>query len=161
MEINPAMLLWSLINFVVLFLLLRKFLWRPILGILEDREREVTENLSRAENAREEAVRMKEEFERRLAEAQRRADEIISKATRKAEEMHNDLTEKAQAEAAAILERAQASIQREKEEAMAELRDQVADLAIEVAGKVLGRSLDDQDHNRLAREFVAQVGEAR
>lgn len=161
MSIDPKMLLWSIINFVVLFLLLRRFLWKPILGILDSREREVTENLARAENAREEAIKMKEDYERRLAEAQQRAEEIIARATRKAEELRDELSQKAQAEAAAIIERAQEAVEREKEQAKAELREQVADLAVMVAGKVLGRAIDDRDHERLAREFVSQVGEVQ
>ncbi len=161
MEIKVDQLIWSLINFIVLFLLLRKFFWKQIIGIMESREKEIANNLEHAENAREEAVRMKEEYERTLAEAQSRANEIMAKATRKAEEIANEVREKAQAEAASILQRAQETIQREKEQALAELRDEVADMALQVAGKVLERSVSDDDNERLARKFLAEVGELR
>lgn len=161
MEINVSQLVWSLINFLVLFILLRKFFWKQIIGIMESREREIAHNLEHAENAREEAVRMKEEYERRLAEAQSRAEEIIAKASRKAEDLANEIREKAQAEAAAMLQRAQEAIEREKEKALAELRDEVADMALLVAGKVLERSVTDEDNERLARKFLAEVGELR
>ncbi len=155
------MMIWSIINFLVLFFLLKRFLWKPVLSIIEAREKEIAAQLEQAENAREDAVKVKEDYERRLAEAQRRAEEIIARATRKAEDLANEIKEKAQAEAAEILERAEETIRREKEEALAELRDQVADLALEVASKVLGRAVTDADHERLARQFLAEVGEVR
>lgn len=161
MEFNVSTFIWSILNFLALFLVLRRFVWKPLLGMMEARQREVSDNLAHAENTREEAIRMKAEYEQRLAEAQRRAEEIVVRASKKAEELQNELTEKAQVEAGKILERAQEVIQRQKEEALAELRGQVAEMAVDVAGKVLGRSLDDQDHERLAREFVARVGEVQ
>lgn len=161
LEIRPDMMIWSFINFMVLFFVLKRYLWKPVLSMLEAREKEISAQLEQAENAREDAVKVKADYERRLAEAQRRAEEIVARATRKAEDLSNELKEKAQAEAAAILERAQESIRREKEQALAELRDQVADLALEVASKVLERSLTDADHERLARKFLAEVGEVR
>lgn len=160
-SIDISQLIWSIINFAVLFLLLRKFFWKSILGIMAAREQEVASNLEQAENAREEAVGMKAEYERHLAEAQRRAEEIIGRATLKAEELSAEVKDKAQAEAAAILERAQEAIEREHEQAMIQLRDQVAELALEVASKVMERSITDADHERLAREFLAEVGEVR
>lgn len=160
MNLDPKMMLWSVINFLILLVLLRRFLWKPILGILESRERAVASSLEGAENAREEAVRMKEDYERRLGEAQKRAEDLVARAARKAEDMGNELRAKAEAEAAAILDRAQQEIQREKEQALAELRDQVADLAVMVAGKVLERSVKDEDNERLARRLVAGLGEA-
>lgn len=161
MNIDLNMMIWSVINFLVLFFLLKRFLWKPVLSIIEAREKEISAQLEQAENAREDAVKVKEDYERRLAEAQRRAEEIIARATRKAEDLANEIKEKAQAEAAGILERAEETIRREKEEALAELRDQVADLALEVASKVLGRTINDADHERLARQFLAEVGEVR
>lgn len=160
-SIDINQLVWSIINFAALFLLMRKFFWKSILGIMADREQEVASNLEQAENAREEAVKMKDDYERRLAEAQRRAEEIIGRATRKAEELSAEVKDKAQAEAAAILERAQEAIEREREQAMIQLRDQVAELALEVASKVMERSITDADHERLARKFLAEVGEVR
>lgn len=160
-SIDPSQLIWSIVNFAVLFLLLRKFFWKSILGIMANREREIASNLDQAENAREEAVKMKEEYERHLAEAQRRAEEVVGRATRKAEELSAEVKEKAQAEAAAILERALEAIEREREQAMAQLRDQVAEIALEVASKVMERSLTDADHERLAKQFLAEVGEVR
>lgn len=161
MQFNVSMFIWSFINFAVLAFFLRRFLWKPILGILETREREVAGNLDKAEQAREEAIGMKAEYEQRLAEAQRKAEEILSRANRKAEEIGNEIRVKAQAEAAQLLDRAREAIQREKEMAMAELRDHVADLALLVAGRVLERTVSEADHERLARQFVAEVGEAR
>lgn len=161
MEINLGMFAWSLINFAVLYFLLRRFLWKPVQAMLESREKEVAASLEGAENAREEAVRMKAEYERRFAEAQKRAEEMVARATRKAEELGQELRVKAEAEAQGLLERAQKEIQREKEQAMAELRDQVADLALAVAGKVLERSVSDADNERLVRKVLAEVGEVR
>lgn len=161
MEIDINKLVWSVINFLVLFYLLRRFLWKPLLGIIEDREKEVASNLEGAENAREEALNMKAEYERRLAEAQQRAEEMITRAEHKAEELERDLKTKADAKAVSIMDRARTEIEREKARALTDLRDQVADMALAVAGKVLERSVTDHDNEKLARELVARVGEDR
>ncbi len=161
MGIDVKMMAWSVVNFLVLFLLLRRFLWKPVLAILEQREREVAASLEAAENAREEAVRIKADYERRLAEAHRQAEERVARAIRKAEELGAELRARAEQETQALLERAQQEIEREKERALAELREQVADLALDVASKVLERSVTTEDNRRLARAVLARAGDAR
>lgn len=161
MALDWKMMIWSVVNFLALFLLLRRFLWKPVLEILEQREKEVAASLAAAENARGEAVHMKADYERRLAEAQRQAEERVARVIREAEELGAELRSRAEAEAKALLERAQQEIRVEKERALTELRDQVAELAVAVASKVLERSVTSEDNERLARRVLAEVGEAR
>lgn len=161
MEIQWDILLWSTINFLVLFVLLRKFLWQPVLNMMKEREDRISENLDQAENAREEAIVMKTDYETRLAAAQAKTEQMLAEASRRAEEIRQELLAKAQAEADEVLRKAEETIAREREAALAELRGEVADLAIQVAERVLQREINDEDQRRLVRTFVEQVGGLR
>ena len=161
MEIHWDIVIWSTVNFLVLLLLLRLFLWKPILEIMKQRETKISQDLEQAENAREQAIAMKQDYENRLAEAQAKTEQLLEDASRRAEEIRQELLSKAQQEADEVLKKAEAAIAREREAALAELRGQVAELAILVAEKVLQREIDDEDQRRLARSFAEQVGGLR
>ncbi|MBX6377485.1 MAG: F0F1 ATP synthase subunit B [Clostridia bacterium] len=160
-SIDVGVLVWTAVNFLILFFILARVLWRPLLAMLEKREREVAENLEAAENAREEAVRFRAEYEERLREAQDRVEAMLREATQRAEALRAEVVEKAQAEAAEVLRRAEETIEREKAEALAQLRGEVFDLALAVARRVLEREVRREDHERLAEQFLVEVGGGR
>lgn len=151
-------LIWSVVNFAILLWILNKFLYKPLLGMINAREQEVKENLTKAAEDRAEAERLRKEFTEQVAKAQQQAQSIISEATRNAQQEAERILTSAREKAAQDLERAQETIRVEKERALAELRQEVADLAVAVAGKVIERSLTDADHTRLAEKFVEEVG---
>ena len=146
--------------FIVLFVLAR-FLFKPVGEIIRRREEYVNESLESARRAREEAERLRQEYEGRVREAQREAQAIIEQATKAAEARSQAILAEAQAEAERTRAKALAEINAERERALAEIRDQVADLIVLAAGQVLGRAIEDRDHRRLAEEFAAKVGELR
>lgn len=150
--------LWALINFAIILWVLNRFIFKPLLKTLDAREGEIKKNLDQAAADRAEAEKLRREFTEQVAGAQRQAQEIVSQATRNAQAEAERIIAEAREKAAAEWERAQKQIQVERDRAIAELREEVAVLAVSVAGKVIGRSLNDDDHTRLAKKFVEEVG---
>lgn len=158
MSIDLKTLIWSIINFFVLLAILYKFLYKPVLKVLDDRKQEVANNLSQAEGSRKQAEEMFANYKLQLEEATRQAAEIVNNANKSAEEAKNQVMAQAREEAAAISEKAQQEIIREKEKAMKEVRDEIANLAVLAAGKVLEKSITKEDHDKMLKDFVSQVG---
>lgn len=154
----PSHVLWALVNFAILAYFLGKFLFKPLLGMVNARENEIETNLKQAADDKAEAARLREEFAAQIASAQREAQEIVSQATKAASAAKDQIEAEARAKAAEMLEAATKTIEREKAKALAELREEVASLALAVAGKVIDKSLTEADHKRLADGFVQEVG---
>lgn len=153
-------LVWAVINFGILFFLLKKFLFGPVMGMMEKRRQEIAANLRQAEEARQEAARLQAEYRQQLAAAQREAQEIVDRAVRAAEEARTRLVSEAQAEAARLRDRAVEAITQEKEKALAELREEVASLAIAAATRIIRRTMTEEDERRLVEEFAREMGES-
>jgi F-type H+-transporting ATPase subunit b len=148
--------IWHTINFIVLILLLSRFLYKPIVGMLDERQRRVRESMERAEQVRLEAEQAAQERETQLGETRRQIQEMLAQATQTAERIHADARERAQQEAQRIIERAQQEAEAERAQAMADLRREVASLAVMAAERVISRSLDDQAHRQLVEEFLSE-----
>lgn len=153
----PTMI-WTGINFAILLAVLYKFLYKPLLGAISSREEQIEQSLKKAAHDRTEAERLRTEFEYKITEAHREAQEIVNKATRTATAAREQIEAEARARAAELLENATKTIEREKQKAVAELRAEVANLAIAVAGKVIEKNLDSAEQKRLAESIVAEVG---
>lgn len=158
MSINVHELIWAIINFLVLLALLYKFLYGPMLRMLDERRSEVTGNLERAETTRKEAEALLDRYRQEVNQARQEAQAIVDQANALGEKTREQMVSQAKSEAAAILEKARQEIQREKTAALAELRDEVSTLAILVAGKVINRSLRPEDHRQAVDQFVQEVG---
>lgn len=160
MSVNIHDMIWAIINFIVLVAILNKFLYKPILGMLDARKQDIKNQLDEAADARNEAVKVKDEYTREMQNARQEAQEIISKATKLAEESKSGILQEARAESEKVLKKAQEEIRLEKEKAKAELRNEVASLAVLAAGKVLERTIKPEDHEQMIRQFVQEVGDA-
>ncbi|MBC7342385.1 MAG: F0F1 ATP synthase subunit B [Clostridia bacterium] len=158
MTINIHELIWAIINFVVLLALLYKFLYGPMLKMLDQRRSEVAGNLERAEAARKEAEALLDQYRKEINQARQEAQAIVDQANALGEKTREQIVNEARSEAAAILDKARQEIEREKAEALAQLRDEVSTLAILAAGKVIGRSLRPEDHRQVVDQFVQEVG---
>lgn len=153
--------LWQVANFLILLWILKKFAYKPINNMLDERRQSIENAINNAETAKNEAEKLRKDYESRLAEAKKEAQDILAKATKLGEEMKNDIITNAQNEATKAIQRAQEEITREKDQAIAALRDEVATLAVMAAGKVLGKSIAVADHEKLVKEFVAEVGDLK
>jgi F-type H+-transporting ATPase subunit b len=158
-EINRSLLI-QLLNFLLLLLVLYRFLYRPLVAALDGRSAAIKQQLAEAEAAREEAKRQLAELEGRLRAAQAEAQATRERVLREAAELRERLTAEARQEAARLVETAQTEIAHATRQARTELRAEVGALAIEVAEHLIRRSLRDEDHQRLVREAVARIGAA-
>lgn len=152
---------WQVVNFLILLFILKKLAYKPVLNMLDERKKSIEDAINNAETAKNEAEAMRKEYETHLAEAKKEAQDIITKATKFGEEMKNEIVTNAQNEAAKAIQKAQEEIALEKNQAIAALRDEVAVLAVMAAGKVLGKSITVEDHEKLIKEFVAEVGDLK
>ncbi len=140
-----GLLFWTLISFGVLFFLLKKFAWKPIVGSVNDRETSIKDALASAEKARREMENLKADNERILNEARAEREGMLKDAREIKAKMITDAKDEAQLQANKMIEQAQTAIESEKKSAMAELRNQVASLSIDIAEKVVRAELSNKD----------------
>ncbi|HZR99554.1 MAG TPA: F0F1 ATP synthase subunit B [Chloroflexota bacterium] len=150
--------LWHIVNFAVLLFILWKFLFPPILKMLDERQARIRESMERAEALRDESARAAEQVKAQLDEARREGQNIIAQATQIADRIKAERQQQAQTEYEAILKRAQEDAAREREQAFAELRSQVADLAVLAASRIIERNLDASTQRKLVDDFLAEAG---
>lgn len=148
----------ALIAFLVIWVVLAKFAWPMIVGMLDKRQETIKNNLDEAEAAKIEAQRSLEEYKKQLAEARREAAGIVDEARRAGEQVKADITAQAQAQADEMIAKAKKSIEKEKLAAIADLQSSVADLSVAVAGRFIGEGLSDADQRKLIEKYVAEAG---
>jgi F-type H+-transporting ATPase subunit b len=150
--------LYSLASFVILFVVLAKFAFPPIVGMMEKREQSIRESIERAEETRIEAERLLEDYKKQLAEARAESTQIIEQARKLGDDAKKKIEADAHEEATRVIARAREEIGAEKQKALIELTSKVADLSIGVATRVVEKSLNKEDHLKLINDYIAQVG---
>lgn len=151
---------YSLAAFLVLFVVLGKFAFPPIVGMLEKREETIRGAIEKAEETRVEAERLLGDYKQQLAEARQEATQIVDQARKLGEDAKAKIDADAREEAAKLLARAREEIEAEKKKALIELTQKVADLSIGAASRVVSKSLTKDDHKTLIDEYIASVGSA-
>ena len=152
-------LLWGAIAFVLVLFILTKFAFPKLRETVETREKKIQEDLENAEKAKSDAQGKLDEYKEKLAEARSESNKIIEEARQQAEGVRSDLVEKAQAEAEQIVARTQEQIEAERNRTVQELQGTIADLSIELAEKVVGRSLDDKSQREMVDAYIKEVAE--
>lgn len=152
--VNLPGLVAQLINFGILLLILRLFLFGPLTRLLDERKRRIQEGLSRAEAAAEQASASQEEAQRVIEEARTEGRELVASAQENAARLRQELEERARADADQIVERARQEIGAERDQAITQLRQEFTELAMSAAERVIGQSLDRQAHQRLIDEVL-------
>ena len=140
-----GLIIWTLLAFLIVFFILKKFAWKPILDAVNTREEGIRSALLSAENARNEMQNLKSDNEKLLAEARAERDLMLKEAREMKEKMVADSKAEAQAEGARMIEQAKTAIQSEKNAAMAELKAHVSSLSLEIAEKLLKDELSNKD----------------
>lgn len=157
--INLGYLISQIINFVLLLIILRIFLYRPIVRMLDRRREKIATDLQEAEEARGQAEAAKQEYERQLEDAREERRSILAQATEQAEKMREEVLARARAEAQEIVAKTQDEMEVQRRQALIGAQDQIVDLALAAAGRVIDESLDEEAHRRLIQEFIAEVGD--
>lgn len=143
-----GLIFWQLIGFLALLFILGKFAWKPILGALNERETSIEQALTAAEKAKDEMAQLKSENEQLLAAARKEREQMLRDATEAANKLREEAREQASQESARIVEDARASIEVQKQAALADVKQQVAEMSLTIAEKILRQQLDDQDQQK-------------
>lgn len=158
MHIDYHDLLWAIINFALLLAILYKFLYGPLLKMMESRENEIKNNINQAEEMRVEAESSRTQMQETLDKARKEAQEILNNAVKVGEETKNQIISEAKEAAVNLTQKAQEEIQREKEQALADIRNEVANLAVLAAGKILSKNITADEQKKLVDQYIQGVG---
>lgn len=151
-------LVWGAIAFAIVAGFLSWKVWPKLKEAIEKREREIAGNVENAEAQRADAQKLLDDYKAQLADARSEANKIIEEARQSAEQVRKDLIAKAEEDAKATVAKAQREIEVERSRTMDELRGQVATLAVDLAEKVVGRSLDRSAQSELVDDYISEVG---
>lgn len=153
--------LFILLNTLAIFLVARKYLIGPVRKLIESRQKEIDDMYENASNAKEEAMAMKEEYLKKLNDAQMTSDKIVKDAVARGQKREEEIVEKAKNEAGQILQKAQDDIRLEKKKAVNEAKNEISDMALEIAGKVVGRQLSAADKAEMIDHFIDELGDIK
>ena len=154
---DPGLFIWTILTFLVLLAVLAKFAWKPLLKALETRQEAIKKALDDAERAKLELTRLQQESTAIIDQARMEADSILAKTRSDAERVREDLKIKAKEEADTIIRNAQQQIQLQTRQALQQLRNEVADISVMIASKLLQRNLVKEDNDRLIVETLKQI----
>ena len=159
LNINFFTALFTLANTVALFLVLKRFFWGPVMKMIQDRQKEIDDMFAEADQAKLEASNLRTEYEEKLFVAAQTSERMVKEAVERGQHREEDIIRQANAEADAIREKAQADIAQEKEKALQEAKHEIADLAMDIAGKMVGHSLTGKEQEKLVDRFIEELGE--
>ena len=148
----------TLLNFLVLFFVAKRFLLGPILNIIQQRQQEIDDLYDDANKAKTDAQLMQAEYQQKLDTAHAMSEQIVRDAVLRGQSREEEILRQANREASAILDKAAADIAQEKKKAINDAKDEISDLAMAIAGKVVGRTLDSRDQAALVDGFIDELG---
>lgn len=153
-----GLIFWMTITFIIVFVILKKAAWKPILGSLKEREKSIQDALDAAEKAKQEMAQLQASNEKILMEARAERDNLLKEARETKDGIINEAKVKAQKEATKLMQDARDAIQNEKAAALTELKNQVATLSIEIAEKILKTELSSSDKQKtLVNNMLKEV----
>ena len=150
----------ALIAFIIIWVILAKLVWPPVLEMMEKRQQKIQDDLDAAERSKIEAAEEAKRYEAKILDAHHEADAIVAKAKKEAEEVRSAVLAKAQREAADIIAKAHGAVDSERHKAMIELSSSVVDLSVEIASKIIGNDLSVEEQRKLAEKYLAEVGKS-
>lgn len=151
--------LFTLLNFLAVFFVAKHFLIGPVMKIIKDRQDEIDGMYADANAAKADAEAMRVDYQAKLDDAQTTSERIVKEAVTRGQAREEEIIRQANAEASAIMDKAAADIAMEKKKAINDAKDEISDLAMAIAGKVVGRQLDEADQSKLVDEFINGLGD--
>ena len=151
--------LFTLLNTLTIFFVARHFLFRPVMKIIKDRQQEIDGMYSAADAAKGEADAMRSEYQQKLADAQATSDRLVKEAVARGQSRQEEIIRQAQQEASAIMDKAAADIELERKKAINDAKNEISGIAIAIAGKVVGRELNENDQAALVDHFIDELGD--
>lgn len=157
--VNPWTALFVLLNTLTIFFVAKKFLFGPVMKIIDDRQKEIDDMYLEAGTAKSEAQALEAEYKEKLSAASETSERIVKEAVARGQSREEEIIRQANAEASAILDKASADIAMEKKKAINDAKDEISDIALAIAEKVVGRELRDADQSRLVDNFIDELGD--
>lgn len=157
--VNPWTALFTLANTIALFLVLKKFLFQPVLKVIEERQNEIDSLYTDAGKAKEEAEALRGDYQQKLSAAMETSERMVKEAVARGQSREEEILRQANQEADAIRQKASADIAQEKKKAINEAKDEISVIALAIAGKVVGRELNDTDQSDLVDQFIRELGD--
>ena len=157
--INPWTALFGLLNTLTIFFVGKKFLFGPVMKMITDRQKEIDDMYANADSAKADAEAMRDEYQRKLSDAQATSDRIVKEAMARGQAREEEILRKANADAAAIMDKASADIAQEKKKAINDAKNEISGLAMAIAGKVVERELNEADQAKLIDSFIDGLGD--
>lgn len=157
--INFWTALFVLLNTTVLFLVLKKFLFIPVMNMIKDRQEEIDTMYLEADNAKQGALALEAEYKEKLSQATMTGESMVKEAMERGRNREEEILRQAKAEASAIMAKASADIALEKKKALNDAKNEISEIAMAIAEKVVGRELSGSDHEDLVNGFIDRLGE--
>ena len=151
--------LFVLLNTLTIYFVGKKFLFGPVLKIIKDRQNEIDEMYDHAGKAKADAQALQAEYQQKLSAAAETSERMVKEAVTRGQNREEEIIRQANAEAAAILDKAAADIALEKKKAINDAQDEISEMAMAIAGKVVGRALDGKDQAALVDSFIDELGD--
>ena len=158
-SVNIWQILISLINLLILFLMLKKFLFKPVQNMMAARQAQVDQVYEDADKRLQSAAQMKQEYEQRLSSARDEADTLVKNAAATAQKRGDELLNEAQQQAARLKQKAEEEIEQQKKQMLSEVRGDISELAVDIASKVIEREIKQGDYDAFVDEFIRNVGD--
>ncbi|TDL95398.1 F0F1 ATP synthase subunit B [Macrococcus carouselicus] len=149
----------TLLTFIILLALLRKFAWGPLKNIMDERQQAINSDIDNAAAQNEEARRYAEENRALLTRTQGEVQSILENAKVQAKREHEEILHAANTRANKLVEDAQAEIENEKKRAIADINDRVAELSVLIASKVINKEINEQDQKQLVSQYIQEAGD--
>jgi F-type H+-transporting ATPase subunit b len=157
--INLPELIASFIGFVIFAWILWRFMWKPVLSIIDDRRASIEQAFQEVDDARADVEKLKAEYEEHLAQISTEAQERLQEAVAKGQQIAAEIRADAESQRAKLLDRTHDDIAREKDKALAELRNAAIDLSVTISRRVMQEGLDRETHDRLVQGFIDEIKE--
>lgn len=151
--------LMTLGNFLLVLFVGKKFLYGPVMKMIQDRQQEIDDMYASADAAKEQAEALRSDYQQKLTVAQATSDRIVKEAMQRGQAREEEIIRNANAEASAILDKASADIAQEKKKAINDAKNEISGLAMAIAGKVVGRELTAADQSKLVDSFIDELGD--
>ncbi len=160
-SIDAGTIVFTLINTLIIFLIFRIFLYKPVCKILEKRKQMAAAEIADAKKAKEDAEKAQQEYTARLADAKNEAAEIIRTANVRAQKREEEILAEATQKAADIRQKAEESIERDKQRALNEVKDEISEMVVMAAQKVVEKEISVEDNEEIISKFLEEVGAAK
>ena len=158
-SVNIWSILVSLANLLIMFLILKRFLFKPVQKMMAARKQQVDQIYKDAKENRDSAINMKQEYEARLAAAREEADGLVRNAVQTAQRKGDAIVAEANSQASHLKQKAEQEIAQEKKQMLQDVRGEISDIAVSIASKVVEREVKKQDYDGFVDEFIKNVGE--